>query len=340
MIQIKIVRNQFVARVKLTRNYKTVDRERTFKKRLDATAWAEDLEARLKRDIEAQIDDRYTLEKALLRYAEEVSPTKPSGKKEVMQIKKFLKQELFPSKCKLENLTTEQFYIWRNSRNVKNSTKNREVTTIQSVLETARREWKWISHNPLKDLQRLKEAQHRSRRISNEEIDAICTELGFSFENPHIGMQKHKTAVIALIAIETAIRRSETAIRRSEIAKLDWSQVHIKQKFVRLKRSKNEDARDVPLSKKAIALFNVMTPTTYGSVFKISADTVSTMFKRAVIACKIQNLTFHDTRHEACTRLARKVDILTLAKILGHRDTKSLLIYYNPTATEIAELLG
>lgn len=333
MIQIKAVRNQFVARVKITRNHKTVDKKRTFKKCLDATAWAEDLESRLKRDIEAQIDDRHTLEKALLRYAEEVSPTKPSGKKEVAQIKKFLKQELFPSKYKLENLTTEQFYIWRNSRNVKNSTKNREATIIQSVLETARREWKWISHNPLKDLKRLKEAQHRNRRVSTEEIDAICNELGFSFDNPHIGMQKHKVAVIALIAIETAMRRSE-------ITKLDWSQVHIKQKFVRLKRSKNEDARDVPLSKKAIALFKIMTPTTYGSVFKISADTVSTMFKRAVIACKIQNLTFHDTRHEACTRLARKVDILTLAKILGHRDTKSLLIYYNPTATEIAELLG
>lgn len=67
------------------------------------------------------------------------------------QIKKFLKQELFPSKFKLENLTTEEFYIWRNSRNVKNSTKNRDVTIIQSALETARREWKWISHNPLKD---------------------------------------------------------------------------------------------------------------------------------------------------------------------------------------------
>lgn len=51
----------------------------------------------------------------------------------------------------------------------------------------------------------MKEAQHRSRRINNDEIDAICTELNFSFEEPHIGMQKHKVAVIALIAIETAM---------------------------------------------------------------------------------------------------------------------------------------
>lgn len=51
MIQIKISNNQFVARAKVTRNHKIVDKQQTFKKRLDATARSEDLEARLKRDI-------------------------------------------------------------------------------------------------------------------------------------------------------------------------------------------------------------------------------------------------------------------------------------------------
>ena len=51
-------------------------------------------------------------------------------------------------------------------------------------------------------------------------------------------------------------------------------------------------------------------------------------------------MTFHDTRHEACTRLARKLDVLDLAKMIGHRDPRSLMIYYNPTASEIAKRLG
>jgi integrase len=59
-------------------------------------------------------------------------------------------------------------------------------------------------------------------------------------------------------------------------------------------------------------------------------------------ACRqgeIENLRFHDSRHEGLTRLARKLDVLDLARMVGHRDPRSLMIYYNPTATEIAERL-
>jgi len=51
-------------------------------------------------------------------------------------------------------------------------------------------------------------------------------------------------------------------------------------------------------------------------------------------------MTFHDTRHEALTRIARKLDVLDLARMVGHRDARSLMIYYNATAEEIAQRLG
>lgn len=58
-----------------------------------------------------------------------------------------------------------------------------------------------------------------------------------------------------------------------------------------------------------------------------------------MINAKFVDLTFHDARHEACTRLARKLEVLDLARMIGHRDPRSLMIYYNPTASEIAERL-
>jgi len=54
---------------------------------------------------------------------------------------------------------------------------------------------------------------------------------------------------------------------------------------------------------------------------------------------KIKDLTFHDTRHEAITRLAKKLDVLDLARMVGHRDIKQLLTYYNKSAKEIASQL-
>ncbi|MDC7252931.1 hypothetical protein NMY25_001792 [Wohlfahrtiimonas chitiniclastica] len=58
-----------------------------------------------------------------------------------------------------------------------------------------------------------------------------------------------------------------------------------------------------------------------------------------MINAKFVDLTFYDARHEACTRLARKLEVLDLARMIGHRDPRSLMIYYNPTASEIAERL-
>lgn len=48
----------------------------------------------------------------------------------------------------------------------------------------------------------------------------------------------------------------------------------------------------------------------------------------------------YDSRATACTRLARVVDVLTLARIIGHRDLRSLQIYYRETADSIADRLG
>ena len=54
---------------------------------------------------------------------------------------------------------------------------------------------------------------------------------------------------------------------------------------------------------------------------------------------QIADLRFHDTRHEALTRLAKKLHVLDLARMVGHKDPRSLMIYYNATATEIANRL-
>ena len=47
-----------------------------------------------------------------------------------------------------------------------------------------------------------------------------------------------------------------------------------------------------------------------------------------------------DLRREATTRLAKKLDVLTLAKVTGHRDLRVLSrVYYAPDMGEVAERL-
>ena len=44
-------------------------------------------------------------------------------------------------------------------------------------------------------------------------------------------------------------------------------------------------------------------------------------------------------QHYAITRLAQKLNVLQLARMVGHRDIRSLQTYYNETAESMARLL-
>lgn len=67
---------------------------------------------------------------------------------------------------------------------------------------------------------------------------------------------------------------------------------------------------------------------------------VDSLFRKAKKAALIEELHFHDTRHEAITRLAERVEVLDLARIVGIRDLKILMVYYNKHASDIALRLG
>ena len=94
----------------------------------------------------------------------------------------------------------------------------------------------------------------------------------------------------------------ETAMRAGEIVGLTWDAVDVASRVATLPKTKNGDRREVPLTRRAVEL--------------------------------------HDLRAEALTRLARKVDVLTLARIAGHRDPRTLMVYYRETAADIAARLG
>jgi integrase len=50
----------------------------------------------------------------------------------------------------------------------------------------------------------------------------------------------------------------------------------------------------------------------------------------------LEDLTYHDFRHEATSRLAKVYKREDLRRVTGHRDYKSLDRYYQPDPTELA----
>lgn len=80
-------------------------------------------------------------------------------------------------------------------------------------------------------------------------------------------------------------------------------------------------------------------PTASSPYFNVTDESRDSLFRKAVTRASIKGLTFHDARHEAITRLAKKLNILELARMVGHKDIRQLQVHYNETAAEIAKKL-
>jgi len=167
----------------------------------------------------------------------------------------------------------------------------------------------------------------RDRRVSDNDIERL---IAFS------GTDLAKAQARAVHAFRIAI---ETAMRAGEITGLTRDAVDIERRTAHLPNTKNGTARDVPLSSAATALINEL-PEKTEKLIGLDARSLDTLFRRVRDRTEIENLRFHDSRNEAITRLAQKLEPLELARMIGHKNLNMLLIYYNQTAEQLAQKLG
>lgn len=299
-----------------------VRESQSFDTKAEAAAWALGRES----EITGKSLPRRTLGDALRRYQAEITPSKRGARWETVRLEKWARMPI--AERAMANVTTAVLAEWRDSRLavVAPATVNREMNLLRSVLEVARREWQWIAVNPMRDVKRPANPPSRRRRVSQDEIDRLCLGLGYAWpENPTT--VSHRVALMFLLAIETAMRAGE-------ILSLSPGTIHIRERYVELPRTKNGDSRQVPLSTRAVEILSMLP-----SGFGVKPETRDVLFRRARNAAQIPDLHFHDSRAEAIWRLSKKLDVLQLARMIGHRDIKSLLLYYNESATELASKL-
>jgi integrase len=75
-------------------------------------------------------------------------------------------------------------------------------------------------------------------------------------------------------------------------------------------------------------------------VFLLHAQTLDSIFRKSKRRCGITCITFHDARHTAATWMASKLRLLDLCKAFGWSNPKYAMIYYNPKAKDIADMLN
>ncbi|MDZ5788540.1 site-specific integrase [Stenotrophomonas maltophilia] len=325
MASIRPLGNRYRAFVKVDGRRAT----KVFDTKRAALAWAQEQEALL---TGTQLPDK-TLEEAFTRYADEVTPSKRGGRWDRVRIARFNREDKI-AKRRLLALSAADLADWRDARlkQVKPGTVAREMNLIAAVLEVARREWGWLKESPMRDVRQPKKPKGRARRISGEEVEALAKAFDV-WDSLKVETQRNRIGLAFLFALETAMRSGE-------ICELRWTDVHLTERYVTVRTSKNGDTREVPLTARAVQILRAL-PLGFAPVFGLSASKRDGLFRKVRDGVPtIKDLHFHDARAEAIWRLSKKLDVLELARVIGHRNLSSLLIYYRATASELAKKLG
>lgn len=266
-----------------------------------------------------------TFGELMQRYARERSPQKRGARWEMIRLERFCRDEI--AVVNLADLTPAVFAEWRDRRleEVKPASVAHELQLMSSVLNVARKEWGLMKANPLSDVRKPSKPPGRERLPSDEEL----ARLQFS-----AGEDLSTATARAYHAFRFAL---ETAMRAGEIAGLVWDRVNLTKRVAHLDHTKNGRPRDVPLSSEAVRLLEALPHA--DPVFGLESRQLDALWRKLRDRAGVAGLTFHDSRHAAITRLSKKLDVLALARMVGHTDLRQLQTYYNETAEELARRL-
>jgi integrase len=307
-----------------------------FSTKAEALAWSAELETQLRAAHSAGIATGKTVGQAMDRYVAEVSSEKKGERWERVRCNKLARDMIDGAMfgtLAMEQVNSGVIGQWREMRlkvdKVSGATVNRDLNLLSHIFTVAKDEWKWIAANPIAGVRRPKDSPPRDRLVTPDEIARLSHAMGF--DGTPVRLKSAAVMVAFLVAIETGMRAGELCgLRRADIA---GNVVTLAGGVV-----KNGMGRQVPLSKHAMELLALL-PEGNDTIFNVSAASVDALFRKGRERAGVENLHFHDSRHEAVTRLAKKLNVLELARMIGHKDIRQLQVYFNKTANDIAPLL-
>jgi integrase len=308
---------------------------KTFDTRAAAETWARAIEVEMDQGtfISRAEAESTTLKELLERYLQEITPLKKGAATEATRILAFIKHPL--AQRIVAGIRGVDIARYRDERlaEVSPATVKRDLTILSHLFEVTRKEWSIHVLNPVREIKLPPHSNARDRRLQTgkdgeeseeERLLEACREA----RNPHL-----------LPIVRLAL---ETAMRQGELISLRWENIDLDRRIAHLPDTKNGESRTVPLSTTAIKVLRALPRSINNRVFPgLTTEAVKRSYTRAVRRTGIENLRFHDLRHEATTRLFEKgLNIMEVASITGHKDLRMLRRYTHLKAEDLARKLG
>jgi hypothetical protein len=280
--------------------------------------WAAEVERKI-RARDAVVDHRRTVADLLDRFAE----TRSRRWDRIRLL--WLSGQL--GKHRLLDLTPAILEEWKTARLavVATETVRRDLALLSSSLTYGQKILRWLPDNPVRSVKRPAPGDARERIAADEEIERVMFCGGYQLGSPP-DSKIARTAAAFVFACETAMSPAEICA-----AKPAWRVGDV----LKLPKFKTRPKREVPLSARADQIWRDV-----AGDFGLSPGSLDALWREKVRQrAAIAGMTFYDSRATALTRLAKVYDVLTLAKIAGHRDLNRLLTYFRPKGDDLVKPL-
>lgn len=330
----------------------------TFDTQAEAQAWAARMEAKkaLGRLSPAK-GAGATAGELFEAYLEAVAKDTDSGKWNGLRLMKWCKDPL--ASKRLSDILTHDINEWiarnlkqdstRTGKPVSPATVNRELNLMSAAFNYAVKDRKWMEVNPCHGARRPERGRARKRPLlTPDEIRALRISTGYDTD-PHLNTLTARVGACFLLSLETGMRSGELLrIRPADYCKARHL-VHVatiekgRRKAAPSGRAFVDPSRNVPLTARAVELLDQLLasmPKDQPYVVGLDDSQRDSLWRKARDRAGIEDLHFHDTKHEAATRLSKFIDVLALSHAIGTKDVRLLRdTYYNDDATGAAARL-
>lgn len=308
------------------RGYHSVSK--SFAAKADAQTWGRFQESQIdKAALPRNLNDlkRLTLGDLLKRYQLEITPRKRSARHERNRIQRLLQDRI--ASISLAHLSPSNVATFRDVRlrEVGPQAVRHDLNLLGHVVRIASLEWGvGVPPNLLSEIKKPKLPNPRDRRLRKGEMEKVERVLSKGVTPDYLG---------GLIALAI-----ETALRKSELLSLEWNDIDLTSRIALITKTKNGYPRKVPLSGKAVEALASQKGRDPDRVFPASVPALRFHWDRLLLAAGIEDLHFHDLRHEAISRLFEKgLSVPEVALISGHRDYRQLFRYTHLRAEDLVK---
>jgi integrase len=302
---------------------------KTFISKAHASKWAKEVEYQLDREQFEDFSDsaKLSLGDILIRYRDEITPTKKSKDTETYKINLMLRHKI--SKIRLLDLKTKHVLDFK--KDIKDndgkfyprasSTINKYVHFIYTVWETAKVNW-GITLPPLNPVSLVKAEKVKDK------IDRILTPEEYQ---DLLSACSKSNLVFLQDMVEFAYL---TAMRFGEITKLKFKNVNFEKSTALLLDTKNGNNRLVPLTDRALEIAKKYR--FQPRLFPVTRDKCRHYFEQAMKRAQIHKFRFHDLRACAITNLfLNGWSIAEVSVVSGHKTWSELQRYTRIKASDL-----